>query len=426
MIAHDVKEIHEKRDSMPHRHIGLDIHRDRIYVTELSLLGGSVKQYEISTREKELEAFLGTLQPGDQVALEATRGSSYYVGRLSTLVSSVSVANPGKMKLFNPNAKNDRNDSLNLAIQLAAGILPTVWIPDRETQEDRRLLHYRNTLIQEQTRLKNRVRALLAEHGFIWDGSDIQSDGFQRFLFKLKTRLSGASGEVLAHQMEQLDALEERLHRIDAVIVVRAQRWPEIDLLMTIRGVNVLTAFTILAQIGRIDRFETADSLTNYAGLVPRQRSSAGKSRNGSITKAGSKMLRWALTEAVQNLCKVDGPYRNLCKRLDRKNKGKGIAATACARKLLKAIWCMLTRKEGFRYAEPALVQDKARRRERQLKAALPFVEEQKKRQHLVIQSHAALLLGLASTGKKIPLPRPLLGSFGRRPLPEMAAAASG
>lgn len=65
------------------RFIGLDIHRDRIYVTELSIFDNNVRQYEITTREKDLEAFLRTLSKDDQVALEATRGSNYYVSRLS-------------------------------------------------------------------------------------------------------------------------------------------------------------------------------------------------------------------------------------------------------------------------------------------------------------------------------------------------------
>lgn len=254
----------------------------------------------------------------------------------------------------------------------------------------------------------------MAEHGIVWDGSDIQSACAQRFILKLKHRLSSTSREVLTNRLEQLEQIEQRLQRLEPVIEVRAARWPEVALLMTIRGINVLTAFTIWTVIGRIDRFATPDSLANYAGLVPRQRSSAGKSRNGGITKAGSKRLRWALTEAVQSLCKMDGPYRNLCKRLERKNKGKGIAATACARKLLTAIWCMLTRGESFRYTESTLSEDKAHRRERRLKAAHPFVEEQKKRHDQVIQGQLALLQDLSSRRALMPIPRQLEATFGR------------
>lgn len=406
----------------PLRSIGLDVHRDRIYVTELSILEGTYKQYEISTQDKEFEAFLATLRPDDQVALEATRGSNYYVRRLLTRVASVSVANTSKLP--SSHAKNDRNDSYHLAFLLSIGMLPTIWMADKETQEDRELLHYRANLVQDQTRLKNRIRALLAEHGMNWDGSDIKSACAQRFLMKLKCRLSSASQEVLTNQLEQLDFLDTSLQRLEPIIQVRAARWPEVALLMTIRGINVLTAFTIMAIIGRMDRFPTADSLANYSGLVPRQYSSAGKSRLGKITKAGSKMLRWALTEAVQSLCQADGPYRNLCKRLERKKKGKGIAATACARKLLTAIWCMVTRGETFRHAEPKLTESKIQRREQRLKAARPFVEEQTKRHHQVIMSQLALVQALASRRALMPVPDQLLASLGRLSLPERAVAA--
>ena len=191
---------------------------------------------------------------------------------------------------------------------------------------------------------------------------------------------------------------------------------------MTIRGINVLTAFTLMATIGKVDRFLTADSLANYAGLVPSQYSSAGKTRNGRITKAGPKALRWALTEAVQSLCRVDGHYRNLCKRLERKKKGKGIAATACARKLLKAIWCMLSRNEPFHHADPDLVDRKAQRREQLVKAARPVVEERRKRHHQIILHQLALAQELARRRIPLAVPKPLQAVLAIR---SVAAAAS-
>lgn len=410
---------------MKKRSIGLDVHRDRIYVTVLDLWKGTCEQYEMSTQERDVEAFVSTVGPDDQVALEATRGSSYYVDLLLVRGASVSVANPAKVSFLSKNAKNDRNDSLSLAMHLASGTLPTVWVPDKETREDRQILHYRVNLIQEQTRLKNRVRALMAEHGVTWSGSNIKAAS-DLFMMKLRSRLSWGPQVVLTNLLEQLVLLEGRLKNMDDLIQVRASRWPGVALLMTIRGIDVLTAFTIVATIGRIERFLTADSLANYTGLVPSQRSSAGKSRNGKITKAGSKMLRWALTEAVQSLCRMDGPYRNLCKRLERKNKGKGKAATACARKLLTAIWCMLTRGETFRHAEPKLVEDKVQRREQRLNAARKVVEEKKQRHHEVIMSQLALVQELASRRTLMPVPRQLLASFGRDPLAEVAAVATG
>ena len=406
------------------RSIGLDVHRDRIFITILSITDGRADQYEISTQEKDFDAFLASLRPDDQVALEATRGHNNYVDRLLTRVGQVAVANPSKLQFFTgKTAKNDRNDSFSLAMLLAVGTLPTVWIADPETRQDREILHYRANLIQEQTRLKNRIRALLCEHGVSWQGSDIQAAGARLFFLKLRNRLAWGTQEVLTNQLEQLELLEARLTRIEQTIQVRVVRHPEVALLMTIRGINVLTAFTIMAVIGRVDRFPSADSLANYAGLVPRQHSSAGKSHFGKVTKAGSRMLRWALTEAVQSLCKVDGHYRNLCKRLERKKKGKGVAATACARKLLTAIWCMLTRGETFHHAEPALVERKLDRQAQRLPAAKQLVEKRKEQAGRTILNQLALVQDLAQRQTQLPVPRQLLASFGRHALPKPVAA---
>ena len=397
------------------RSIGLDIHRDRIFVTILSISDNSADQYEISTGRKEIEAFLATLGPDDQVALEATRGHNYYVDLLLPRVGKVAVANPSKLTFFTgKSAKNDRNDSFSLALLLALGTLPTVWIADFETRQDRELLRYRANLVKDETRLKNRIRALLAEHGTNWQGSDIQAAGARAFFANLQWRLPSATKEILTNQLEQLEVLEARLHRVDQSIEVRAERWPEIPLLMTIRGINVLTAFTIMATLGRIDRFPTGDSLVNYVGLAPRQHSSAGKSHFGKVTKAGPGVVRWALTEAVQTLCREDGHYRNLCKRLERKKKAKGVAVTACARKLLKAIWCMLTRGEAFRHAEADLVARKLERRQQRLTAAKPAVEERKNQAVQVIFRQLALVQSLAERQTLIPVPQRLLASFGR------------
>jgi transposase len=353
------------------RSIGLDVHQDVIYVTVISVLGGTADQYQISTREKDFEAFLDTLRPDDQVALESTRGSSYYVSRLLTRVQAVAVANPTKLQfLTGRTAKNDRNDSFSLALLLAIGTLPTIWPADEETKQDRELLKYRASLIQEQTRLKNRIRALLNEHGMRCPASDIDDQGAHHFFVKLRGRLPWVTQEVLTNELDQIALIAARLQRIDAVVQERAARRPEVALLMTIRGMDVLSAFTVVATIGPIDRFATPGSLANYAGLAPRQHSSAGSSHFGRITKAGSKMLRWALAEAVQSLCRQDGPYRNLCKRLERRKKAKGVAMAACGRKLLEAIWHMLTKGETFHHMEPDLVERKVRRREQRLEAA--------------------------------------------------------
>lgn len=397
------------------RRIGLDVHRDEIFVTELSLADGTVRQHRLSTDEKTVEAYLNTLGPDDHVALEATRGSRHYVQLLQKRVGGVALANPVKLRtLSGATAKNDRNDSFSLALLLAVGTLPTVWVPDQETQQDRDLLRYRNTLIQEQTRIKNRVRAQLAEHGVRCNASDIQGHDARLFLLKLTLRLPRAARTVLTCQLETLEHSEKQLTHINDEIEVRAAERPQVALLMTIRGLDVLLAFTILAEIGSIDRFPTPDSLANYAGLVPRQRASAGHSHLGGVTKAGSGALRWAATQAALCLAQqAQGPYRDLCRRLERKKKHKGVQIAACARKLLEAIWHMLTSDEPFYYAEPNLMQRKTQRRERRLASSRERLVREKDRSKEVMARQLALLQELSRTKASIPLPTPLRATMG-------------
>ena len=176
------------------RTFGLDLHRDRIYVTMLNANDGVAEQYEIATRGKEFEAFLATIQPGDQVALEATRGCNYYYQRLLATGASVFVANPSKVRFFTEEtAKSDRNDACSLALLLSIGALPTIWMPSPETQEDREVIRHRFNLVHELARVKNRVRAQMAEHGMLWEGSDVSDGCAQRFLMKLRLQLPWAS-----------------------------------------------------------------------------------------------------------------------------------------------------------------------------------------------------------------------------------------
>ena len=248
--------------------------------------------------------------------------------------------------------------------------------------------------------------------------------GAHHFIVKLRSRLPWVTQEVLTNELDQIGLIAARLQRIDAVVQERAARRPEVALLMTIRGMDVLSAFTVLAMIGPIDRFATPGSLVNYAGLVPRQHSSAGSSHFGRITKAGSKMLRWAIAEAVQSLCRQDGPYRNLCKRLERRKKAKGVAMAACGRKLLEAIWHMLTNGETFRHMEPDLVERKVRRRDQRLEAARLRLAQEKDRHKEFILSQLALVQDLAQRRTKVPVPRQLLATFGRLPIPPTKALA--
>jgi transposase len=117
----------------------------------------------------------------------------------------------------------------------------------------------------------------------------------------------------------------------------------DVRCLMTIPSVGAFTAMVLKAEIGDIHRFPDKRSLYNYAGLIPVVRDSADHKYRGSITRAGSPVLRWVMTEAAITACRCSQSAQSWYQRLAQK-KHPHVARTALARKLLGAVWALWTR----------------------------------------------------------------------------------
>lgn len=364
-----------KEDCKIARSIGLDLHSASLYTTTIDPQEGTVARFELPVEEADIQAFEAQLRPDDRIAIEATTNCHYFYHRLSPLVAEVVIANPIKLRPWlGQEDKSDRNDSYMLALLNGFGCLPTVWMPDEETEQDRRLLSRRTDLVQEQTRCLNRIRSLLARHALICPASDLRTQAARDLVRRLRSRLPAGEQLLLDSLLTQLDGLQALLEPIEALAAVHAAKRSEVELLSTVTGLDQLLSLTILAAIGTVTRFPRPGSAVKYAGLCPRENSSGGKAKRGSIRKAGSRQLRWALTQAAKNLVKRPGRFRNLYRRL--KRKGEGLALTACARKLMVVIWHMLTTGEAYRELDPKLAKRKRARVKQRLKKARRVLSE--------------------------------------------------
>jgi transposase len=134
--------------------------------------------------------------------------------------------------------------------------------------------------------------------------------------------------------------------------------------LLTLPGVNSITAAAFMAAVGDIGRFPTARHLVSYLGLNPRvHQSGAEKARHGRITKQGPSDARHVLVEAAWRAARETGPLRAFSQRVAAK-RGSNIATVAVARKLVVIAWHMLARNEEYAFARPSLVRQKLRRLE--------------------------------------------------------------
>jgi transposase len=138
-----------------------------------------------------------------------------------------------------------------------------------------------------------------------------------------------------------LAVIEAQLAALDQQFAEAAYQQPEIKLLLTLPGVDVTVAQTIVAAPGDVKRFPDADRAAAYLGLVPSTRQSGEHCYHGRITKQGASHARWMLVEAAQQVGRHPGPLGLFFRRLT-KRKNRNIAVVATARKLVTIAWHML------------------------------------------------------------------------------------
>lgn len=360
---------------MGRRCIGLDVHREfaQIAVWE----DGRVRHPgQIALTAEALQAFVDSLGPEDEVAIEATCNTHAIVRLIEPRVKRVVVSNPQKTRaIAEAKVKTDKVDAEVLCQLLAADYLPSVWVADQATQALRRQVARRAHIVRQRTRLKNQVQSIL--HRNLVPRCPAAD------LFGVKGRAwlgrqPLPPDEELAVQalLRQLDFHAQELRIIDAELGRIALSSPEVKRLMTIPGVDATIALSIVAAVGDFRRFRSPEQLVSYLGLNPRVRQSGGQpASHGRITKQGRAHARGMLVEAAWVAVKTPGPLRAFFERV-RSRRGMQIAVVATARKLACLCWTMIERGEDYAFARPSLTEKKLRKLE--LRAGMPSRRGQK------------------------------------------------
>ena len=228
-------------------------------------------------------------------------------------------------------------DAAILAQLLRADLLPEAWIAPPAVRQLRALLRHRVQLVRLRTLLRNRIHAILADHGYDRPGGCWSGPG-RAWLAALE--LPGACREVVNDDLALIDALQPIIDRLDWQAHQHARSDPRVKVLTQLPGVGPFTALVILAEVGEISRFGSARKLAAWAGLTPTVRGSDRTLWHGHISKQGSVWLRWILCEAAQTAKRhpdFAATYQAIARR-----RGKKIATTAVARKLLTRAWHLL------------------------------------------------------------------------------------
>src|SRR5215210_1190544 len=351
------------------RSIGLDVHRDFCQVAIAD--GGRARSAgRIATTPEQLELFAQSLAPDDRVVLEAT-GNALAIARiLEPHVAEVVLAHAKDVRaISHARVKTDKIDARVLADLLAAGLIPRVWIGDERCRMLRRLVSRRRGLVKRRTQVKNEVAAILFRN---LKGPNPASDpfGIKGRAWMLEQQLPLDERLTLEAGLRQLDFLGDELAAVDRVIAEQVVDDESVHRLLTIPGVDAVTASTLIAVIGDIRRFPTARHLVGYLGLHPSVRQSGNsQARHGRVSKEGPAAARHVLVEAAWSAAKSPGPLRAFAQRTAHR-RGRHVATVAVARKLAVLAWSLLTRGEDYAFQRPSLVRRKLRALE--LRAGAP------------------------------------------------------
>ena len=320
-------------------YVGIDVHRKRSQVAVINQDGKVLANRNVNNGVRPILSVIGGLPPGTPAAFEAAYGWGWLVELLEDYGFEPHLVHPLQCKaIASARLKNDKVDAAILAQLLRADLLPEAWIAPPEVRQLRALLRHRVQLVRLRTLLRNRVHAVLADHGYgrpegCWSGPG------RAWLARLD--LPAISAEVIQDALALIDAVESVIGRLDAEIRGRARSDPRVEVLTQLPGVGPFTALVLLAEIGDITRFASARKLASWAGLTPTVRGSDRTVRHGHISKQGSAWVRWILCEAAQKARRhpdFAASYQAIAGR-----RGTKIATTAIARKLLTRAYHLLT-----------------------------------------------------------------------------------
>lgn len=333
--------------------VGMDLHKNTSTFCVKDYEGNIIRREKTLTDKNQIRDFMQSLGQPASIVLEPVSQWYTYADMLEELGNDVHLAHPMKVKaIASARIKTDKIDANVLADLLRANLLPETYFAKKEVRSWKELVRFRASLLNIRTQVKNKVNAILHKHALRHNFSNLFGKGGRIWLSNLT--LEEPFKTNLTQYLSLIDFLTKQIDEAEELVEKQVIDHPQAKLLISIPGISYVSALTIIAEIGDINRFPSAKQLMGYAGLVPSTYSSGDVARHGRITKTGSKWLRYIMTETAhhQILCKRKPGFGSYYLAI-KQRKGSGTAAVATARKLLAVVWRLLKDNREFTQEPP-------------------------------------------------------------------------
>ena len=331
-------------------YLGIDLHLKRTYMVLMNAKGEILDKGRISNQE--ITKYLQEKVPRETYAvLEATRNWPFMYDLLHEHVQQVDLVHAkGVRAIANAAVKTDQIDASTLAHLARMNYIPKAYAASKEMRDLRQLLRHRGWMVNQRSKAKNRIHAVLAAYNLISPVTDLFGVAGRKYLDEvMEKELRSSARQVVEDHLAMIDHLTERIHALEKNISLNEKQDHIVNILKSMPGVGRLIALIILAEIGDISRFHSPKSLCSWAGLTPRVHSSDAVVQHGHITKEGSRYLRTAMVQAATTACRVSPKWYRVHEHMALRC-GRRAARVAVARRLLTVIYYMW--KKGQFYQE--------------------------------------------------------------------------
>lgn len=317
-------------------YVGLDYHSSFVQVCVLDEQGRALLQRRCGNSWREISRIAERVGTVGRAAIEACNGAADLAEELVLQAGwSVDLAHPGYVQRMKGSPdKTDFSDARLLADLTRVGYLPKVWLAPEAIRELRRLVRYRQQLIDERRAIKLRIRGLLRDHRVDKSPFTPWSRAWSDWLSELD--LTVHSRWIVDQHQSRLEWLATAIGEVERRLKQATASDELVRRLLEIPGIGPVTAWVLRAEIGRFDRFASGKQLARFCGLSPRNASSGQRQADAGLIRAGNAQLRSILIEAAWRLIRCDSRWGELATRMLRRGKPKNVIAAAVANRWIR------------------------------------------------------------------------------------------
>ncbi len=325
--------------------IGCDFHPSWQQICWVDTMTGETEEKKLEHGSGEAAKFYRGLREPALIGMESTGNCQWFVEMATTAGHEVWIGDAAKIRACEVRQqKHDRRDAALILQLLREGRFPRIWTPSGEEKDLRQLLIHRHKLVRVRAQVKTELQHLAMNQGITKKGK-LWSQAGEKVLRELA--LKPWAGRRREDLLKIREMLHGQIERLDQAVMEVAQKNEKARLLMTQPGVGPITSMAFVLTMGDVSRFPRGKQVASYLGLIPREYSSGGHQRFGSISKQGNRFMRMLLVEAAQTAVRCDPQFRNEYWHRCHK-KPKGVAKVAAARKLAIRLYWMLRTNRAY------------------------------------------------------------------------------